>query len=122
MIPLCDIIPTSMCSLFVWSCEFVIYEVSIISFLSIGSDASANILEAEHVESTDMVGYIPVLENQKEEKALSIIVVGASGDLARKKIFPALFSLFCDDRLPKVWLSIYIYTFLHSKYFLESVL
>ena len=30
---------------------------------------------------------------------LAIIVVGGSGDLARKKIFPALFSLFCQDRL-----------------------
>jgi len=31
---------------------------------------------------------------------LSIIVVGASGDLARKKIFPALFALYCQDFLP----------------------
>jgi glucose-6-phosphate 1-dehydrogenase len=31
---------------------------------------------------------------------LSIIVVGASGDLARKKIFPALFSLYSQDFLP----------------------
>ena len=31
---------------------------------------------------------------------LSIIVVGASGDLARRKIFPALFALYCQDALP----------------------
>jgi glucose-6-phosphate 1-dehydrogenase len=31
---------------------------------------------------------------------LSIIVVGASGDLARKKIFPALFSLYSQGLLP----------------------
>ncbi len=31
---------------------------------------------------------------------LSIVVIGASGDLARRKIFPALFSLFCQDLLP----------------------
>ena len=31
---------------------------------------------------------------------LSIIVVGASGDLARKKIFPALFALYSQDLLP----------------------
>lgn len=32
---------------------------------------------------------------------LSIVVVGASGDLARKKIFPALFSLYCQGFLPE---------------------
>jgi glucose-6-phosphate 1-dehydrogenase len=32
---------------------------------------------------------------------LSIVVVGASGDLARRKIFPALFALYCQDLLPK---------------------
>ncbi len=32
---------------------------------------------------------------------LSIIVVGASGDLARKKIFPALFALYCQGLLPE---------------------
>ena len=32
---------------------------------------------------------------------LNIIVLGASGDLARKKIFPALFSLFCQNLLPE---------------------
>jgi len=32
---------------------------------------------------------------------LSIIVLGASGDLARKKIFPALFALYCQGYLPE---------------------
>ena len=32
---------------------------------------------------------------------LSIVVVGASGDLARKKIFPALFALYCQGFLPE---------------------
>lgn len=31
---------------------------------------------------------------------LSIVVVGASGDLARKKLFPALFALYCQGLLP----------------------
>lgn len=35
------------------------------------------------------------------ETTVSITVVGASGDLARKKIFPALFSLYYADCLPK---------------------
>ena len=32
---------------------------------------------------------------------LSIVVIGASGDLARRKIFPALFALYCQGFLPK---------------------
>ncbi len=36
-----------------------------------------------------------------ENSPLSIIVVGASGDLAVKKIFPALFALFCRKLLPE---------------------
>ena len=32
--------------------------------------------------------------------ALSFVVVGASGDLARKKVIPALFALFCQGLLP----------------------
>lgn len=34
------------------------------------------------------------------KSALTIVVVGASGDLARKKIYPALFALFYDGHLP----------------------
>ena len=34
---------------------------------------------------------------------LSIIVVGASGDLAHKKIFPALFALYCQGYLPEAF-------------------
>ncbi|XP_051122671.1 glucose-6-phosphate 1-dehydrogenase, chloroplastic isoform X1 [Andrographis paniculata] len=36
-----------------------------------------------------------------DESTVSITVVGASGDLAKKKIFPALFALFYEDCLPK---------------------
>jgi hypothetical protein len=34
--------------------------------------------------------------------ALSVVVVGASGDLAKKKIFPALFALYHEGMLPEV--------------------
>ncbi|KAL6006411.1 G6pd3p [Asimina triloba] len=37
-----------------------------------------------------------------DESSFSITVVGASGDLAKKKIFPALFALYYEDCLPKV--------------------
>ncbi len=42
------------------------------------------------------------MENHiQEDKHLSIVVIGASGDLAVKKIFPALFSLYCRNLLPE---------------------
>lgn len=45
-------------------------------------------------------------ELQYLDACLSVIVVGASGDLAKKKTFPSLLHLFADDLLPKnfvVW-------------------
>ncbi|VFQ60510.1 unnamed protein product [Cuscuta campestris] len=44
---------------------------------------------------------VPLSELAKEESMLSITIVGASGDLAKKKIFPALFALYYEDCLPK---------------------
>jgi len=41
-------------------------------------------------------------EKDENEFTVSITVVGASGDLAKKKIFPALFALYYEDCLPKV--------------------
>ncbi len=35
--------------------------------------------------------------------SLGIIVVGASGDLARKKILPALFAIYCQGYFPQDW-------------------
>ena len=57
----------------------------------------------EHVATPAKTGGLELLETEKTESTdLSIIVVGASGELARNKIFPALFALFYEDRLPKV--------------------
>jgi glucose-6-phosphate 1-dehydrogenase len=38
----------------------------------------------------------------RNTSSLSIVVVGASGDLAKKKIFPAIFALYYEGLLPKV--------------------
>eukprot|EP00457_Paulinella_chromatophora_P003951 gb/GEZN01003961.1/.p1 GENE.gb/GEZN01003961.1/~~gb/GEZN01003961.1/.p1 ORF type:complete len:561 (-),score=91.83 gb/GEZN01003961.1/:324-2006(-) len=38
---------------------------------------------------------------QYMEQCLSVVVVGASGDLAKKKTYPALYALFLDKNLPK---------------------
>ena len=35
-----------------------------------------------------------------KDQPVSIIILGASGDLARKKIYPALFALYCQKLLP----------------------
>jgi glucose-6-phosphate 1-dehydrogenase len=46
-------------------------------------------------------------------EAVSFIIVGASGDLAKKKIYPALFSLFCQGLLPE---DFNIFGFARSKF------
>ncbi len=38
--------------------------------------------------------------NTHRDTPCNIIIVGASGDLARRKLLPALFALFCNDMLP----------------------
>ncbi|XP_031272785.1 glucose-6-phosphate 1-dehydrogenase, chloroplastic-like [Pistacia vera] len=48
-------------------------------------------------ECKDAVGF----DSNENEPSVSITVVGASGDLAKKKIFPALFALYYEDCLPK---------------------
>jgi glucose-6-phosphate 1-dehydrogenase len=40
------------------------------------------------------------LEKWNDDETLSIIVIGASGDLAKKKTYPALFSLFVNNLIP----------------------
>lgn len=67
-----------------------------------GIGVSANPLPKEHVETQVKEESSSSSKSEKAESTLSIVVVGASGELARKKIFPSLFALFYEDRLPKV--------------------
>ena len=48
-------------------------------------------------------GLIPSMEASGDAltEETIIVVLGASGDLAQKKTFPALFALFCQGFLPK---------------------
>lgn len=46
----------------------------------------------------------PVALLRRSTSSLSIVVVGASGDLAKKKIFPAIFALYYEGLLPEVCL------------------
>ena len=52
-------------------------------------------------EDVSLEGILPISDNEGES-TVSITVVGASGDLAKKKIFPALFALYYEGCLPKV--------------------
>lgn len=45
---------------------------------------------------------LPFSQSENVGPHLSITIVGASGDLAKKKIFPALFALYYEDWLPEV--------------------
>jgi len=38
--------------------------------------------------------------SQSQDKATSLVIFGASGDLTERKLLPALFHQFCEDRLP----------------------
>ncbi|KAK7815059.1 glucose-6-phosphate 1-dehydrogenase [Quercus suber] len=69
--------------------------------VSLQDGSAGTPLPKKHVESRGKEGSLPFPESDNSESTLSITVVGASGDLAKKKIFPALFALYYEDFLPK---------------------
>ncbi|KZV54326.1 hypothetical protein F511_03581 [Dorcoceras hygrometricum] len=62
--------------------------------VSVQDEGSAANPLAEETQTSEFGG-------EHSASALSIVVVGASGDLAKKKIFPALFALYYEDWLPE---------------------
>ncbi len=44
-----------------------------------------------------------MINRDYQNSPCNIIIIGASGDLSRKKLIPALFSLYCNDMLPKTF-------------------
>ncbi|XP_010939238.1 glucose-6-phosphate 1-dehydrogenase, chloroplastic isoform X1 [Elaeis guineensis] len=62
---------------------------------SLQDGLAENLSAEESVEKRSKDG------SKQNGSTVSITVVGASGDLAKKKIFPALFALFYEDCLPK---------------------
>ncbi len=57
------------------------------------------------------------------DQALSIAIIGASGDLALKKIYPALFALYCQNLLPERFhVSGYARTPMSNEVFREQVM
>ncbi|XP_059661248.1 glucose-6-phosphate 1-dehydrogenase, chloroplastic-like isoform X2 [Cornus florida] len=68
---------------------------------AVSSQDAQKPLAREHGRPLMKEGSIPFTESGEAESTLSITVVGASGDLAKKKIFPALFAIFYEDCLPE---------------------
>ncbi|XP_057955837.1 glucose-6-phosphate 1-dehydrogenase, chloroplastic-like [Malania oleifera] len=68
--------------------------------VSLQPGLSGNLLTEDHVKTEVEKKNFPFSALEKEP-TLSIIIVGATGNLARNKIFPALFALFHEDHLPQ---------------------
>ncbi|CAA6662914.1 unnamed protein product [Spirodela intermedia] len=60
-----------------------------------------NALSLQNVDFNLEDGRPPGSGPRSDEPTISITIVGASGDLAKKKIFPALFALFYENCLPE---------------------
>lgn len=87
--------------------ETLLFSISIfwhfvIVFLANAEGPTVHYLVDEKVNTQDKEALAPFTRSHEADLSLTIIVVGASGNLARSKIFPALFALFYDDQLPKV--------------------
>jgi hypothetical protein len=67
-----------------------------------GVGTAGSPLAEKYIEPRGEKGSLPFSELDNVESHLSITIVGASGDLAKKKIFPALFALYYEDCLPEV--------------------
>ncbi|KAG5491451.1 hypothetical protein JIQ42_01353 [Leishmania sp. Namibia] len=62
------------------------------------SKSALDMQKDSNVEPCDHIAFKG--KDEQTRRALTIIVFGASGDLAKKKTFPALFQLYCDGLLP----------------------
>ena len=70
-------------------------------------------LNVPRSSSTDQISKVTHVSHEEwTREGLAIIVVGASGDLAKKKTFPSLLSLFADALLPR---EVVIYGYARSK-------
>lgn len=68
-------------------------------FSCAGTNLAADTKESPSPSFQNM-GVYGLEEENWDRSSLSICVVGASGDLAKKKIFPALFALYYEGMLP----------------------
>ncbi|KAJ7564617.1 hypothetical protein O6H91_02G025900 [Diphasiastrum complanatum] len=77
---------------------------------------SSNILKFYKITQNEGINEMAI--DVSRESTVSITVVGASGDLAKKKIFPALFALYYEGCLPKHFT---IYGYARSKMTTEQL-
>lgn len=100
--------PSTNCGLFFTSFSalyllwFVLYIILCFIFPLVNLNAKS--LTCMYIGSASkfMPEQVPLTDLENVETTVSITVIGASGDLAKKKIFPALFALFYEDCLPEV--------------------
>ena len=56
-----------------------------------------------HVLKEDLVLFDHLDDQDESVPSLCIAVIGATGELARTKVFPALFALYYSGFIPRVW-------------------
>ena len=61
-----------------------------------------NPMAKDHTKPERKKEHFPFSDQEEGNCTVSITVVGASGCLAKAKIFPTLFALYYEDLLPKV--------------------
>lgn len=60
------------------------------------TEGDFSVLDGNSMEEFDFIEEVSGMDT-----SISIVVVGASGDLAKKKIFPSLFALYYEGMLPE---------------------
>lgn len=70
--------------------------------LVLGAVATKSSLAEELKDGQEADKVATESDGGEHQSTVSITVVGASGDLAKKKIFPALFALYYEGCLPEV--------------------
>ncbi|CAD2100315.1 glucose-6-phosphate dehydrogenase-6-phosphogluconolactonase, putative [Plasmodium vinckei brucechwatti] len=69
--------------------------------IACGHKNYSKILEDLYVQKPDVLSPISNDRVENKNELLTVVIFGCSGDLAKKKIYPALFKLFCNNLLPK---------------------
>ncbi|VEV58253.1 glucose-6-phosphate dehydrogenase-6-phosphogluconolactonase, putative [Plasmodium vinckei vinckei] len=80
---------------------FKIIDSNNTTVIACGHKNYSKMLEDLYVQKPDVLS--PICNDRAENKneLLTVVIFGCSGDLAQKKIYPALFKLFCNNLLPK---------------------
>ncbi|EUD71409.1 glucose-6-phosphate 1-dehydrogenase [Plasmodium vinckei petteri] len=69
--------------------------------IACGHKNYSKMLEDLYVQKPNVLSPISNDRVENKNELLTVVIFGCSGDLAKKKIYPALFKLFCNNLLPK---------------------